>query len=165
MTPALYLAFSYAAHQPYAHHPFRLDGDSIAEPRGMQIPKTNDGDLLQISRDNRTLTLTIKNLTKDSFPIYHIDYPITFLEAKKEGEWKPIERWDTRHCGNAVTYILLKPTDHASTTFTLFPGNFETEIRLCMYLYHNQITYSKPIKATINPAMFEFRAFRWTNHD
>jgi len=152
--PLPYLDYS----QTYLRIPATQGEESFGSPlpEEIDVPQVHDGELLSIEYKNSNVTAYLKNKTKFQIPVMESPYPLLWLEAKKHGEWLPIQFQVWPRCGYGVTHRLINPGTSAQTTIPLWPGDFKTEIRIGMFLARQQTTYSQPVTATINRNLFEF---------
>lgn len=85
----------------------------------------------------------------------HIISDLTAIQEAKDfyGVWRPIEyrRWEW--CGSTFTKVLLKPNHYIFSRVRIYKGNFNTQIRLKIFIY-GKFYYSEPFFGSINYSQF-----------
>jgi hypothetical protein len=129
----------------------------VSLPQEIDVPTIQDGELLSLRFDNNNLKILLYNRSLQSVPVMESPYPTIWLEAMKNGRWQPIEYTWWPRCATGVCYRIVRPGMSGEAIAVLWPGVYRTQIRVGLYLARHKTTYSKPIFATINQKMFDFR--------
>lgn len=153
-----------AALQPYAeyvHHDFEFPGqragwEAPLPEEVLQAMKVRhpDGELLVLTRQSAyQIDIAIKNPTQKLVPISTNAWPYLWLEAKLDGQWKPLEYFMPM-CGNGAVTEFLDPGQSTASSFKYIPGPLKTLMRAALHIGDGNTVYSLPIDATLHKSMF-----------
>jgi hypothetical protein len=154
MIPALFLVTPMQS----AQHYFEFPGEVVSYSNKLPEHASYEAMKLTLSRKNRqTIIITASN--PGTLPILVSTVGRSYwLEAEKDGRWKPIEYvYRGFVCGTGAQTILFPPQASTSTSYTFLPGKYNTEIRLGVLTEEGPV-YSNSIPGKISPTMFELDA-------
>jgi hypothetical protein len=140
-----------------AHHKFIMPSSDLGVFDDMPAEFPNSTFKLSLDRkDALTFVMTLSNPLDTPVSYIH-DSPGDFwFEAKHEGRWKPIEYIPySLRCGTGSQYELFAAYARTTTTYSLLPGTFGTEIRFCTS-GSSRSQCSNSVPASIDLRMFRF---------
>lgn len=120
-------------------------------------------------------TVEIRNFSNDTLMFTGQDGSIMMIQEAIDpnGNWKPIEYWQSSFCGNSAMIVFFPPSSKMEFSAFRYEGDFKTSLRFKLLVrnqdknytrFRTKTFYSQPFKGSVYYSQFEIKKEPFINY-